>query len=73
MAVEVKLSKSRDVKREYPYLAIHADGGITLFTYKETGFNVNGVFYKVGYYCTMWLEDVFTPLSPSESITLRNV
>jgi hypothetical protein len=73
MAIEVKVSgKPQKVKRDYPYLGRHEEGIVVLFMCKNCGTCVDGDEYPVGHTSDGWNEDAFTPLSPSETITLRN-
>lgn len=74
MAVEVVLNIDEEGKKkaQYPYIGRSGAGNIVLFTSDSTGVNLNVAFYELGHYSTDWQESLFTPLSPSESITLRN-
>ena len=72
MAIEVKVNVAKEGKREYPYLGRTTTGLIVLFEAKCCGTNVNGITSKMGLYSINWAEHDFTPLSPSESITLSN-
>lgn len=71
MAIKVKVIGEQGVKREYPYLGRYEDG-VVLFTQKKTGIWLVGESDRVGNYIDYWAEESFTPLSPSESITLSN-
>jgi len=81
MAVEVKVIKSCGSSvivesiRQYPYIGVAKTGNAVLFTRKDTGTTiVASKNSKLGTYLEQgWDESYFTPLSPSESITLRNV
>ena len=77
MAVESKLSNAEPIveKPKYPYIGISKDGKgeSILFTSEGKGFWMRGETFKVGTHCDHWEESQFIPLSPSESITLRNV
>ena len=77
MAVEVKVSKKipAPIVSKYPYIGIATDGSgdAILFTKVCTGFWLGRNLFELGHYFEQWSEDEFTPLSPSESITLRNV
>ena len=73
MAVESNHNKASEVKVEwnFPCLA-EGKAGTIVFFYK----NAHGIVVgkqKLGMYCENWDMSMFTPLSPSESITLRNV
>lgn len=73
MAVEARLI-SEKLKTAYPYLG-NSNGMIVYFVAPEQGVCVkgNGHPFNDGDYHERWNEDNFTPLSPSESVTLRNV
>lgn len=77
MAVEAKVSNTEVIveKPKYPYIGISKDGKgeAILFTSECTGFWLSGGLLPIGDHCKNWEESEFTPLSPSESITLRNV
>lgn len=73
MAIKIKeciINNNSDM--EYPYLGKSKSGQIVLFTYENTGTNLNGVLSPMGTYSTEWNEDRFEPLAPTESITLSN-
>lgn len=73
MAIEVEMCGEQEVRREYPYLARHENGAVVLFTKKKTGVCVKqGPTDEIGVFSKEWFELDFTPLSPSESITLSN-
>jgi hypothetical protein len=73
MAIEVKVSGTpQTVKRDYPYLGRHKEGDVVLFRCENCGTCVDGDGYPVGHTSDAWNEDAFTPLPPSETITLRN-
>ena len=72
MAIEVKVNEVKERKREYPYLGRWSDGLVVLFCHTNTGTAIDGTGWPVGSYTDKWAEDEFTPLSPSESITLSN-
>ena len=72
MAIEVKVNEAKEVKREYPYLGKLEDGDVVLFIRKGVGVNLRCAVRVVVEYRTDWNEESFTPLSPSESITLSN-
>lgn len=72
MAIEVKVNGEQEVKREYPYLGKGYTGQVVLFIKERTGTNVNGIGCVLGHCSDDWAERSFTPLSPSESITLSN-
>lgn len=74
MAVEVFLNIDEQGKKkaQYPYIGRSDAGNVVLFTCEKTGVNLNVAFYELGHYSKEWQESLFTPLSPSESITLRN-
>lgn len=74
MAIEVEVSGTpQEVKREYPYLGRHANGTVVFFTGRNTGVSlIAGTNDYVGDYDMDWNEGGFTPLYPSETITLRN-
>lgn len=69
MAVEVKVNGEQEVKREYPYLGRHCNGQVVLFLDNNYGTLLIGGHI---HHSNNWLENKFTPLSPSESITLGN-
>lgn len=73
MAVEAKVEGENIRRPEYPYLGKAETGQVILFTSETSGFNVNGVVSPIGSHSYSWNEAVFTPLSTSESVTLRNV
>ena len=77
MAVESKLhSEKIESKKNYPYLGKASSGKVVMFTGNSCGFVVEkGIGHDpIGFYSsTGWDEKEFTPLSPYESITLRNV
>jgi len=77
MAVEVKIEEGKSVLRDYPYLGKHiSTAQIVYFTNSRTGVALLNKFpsaYCAGTLKDDWHENHFTPLSPSESITLRNV
>lgn len=73
MAVEVTLNiDETNKKRNYPYVGRHDDGQVVFFVGENSGVSLTKDTIKIGN-PFVWNEDVFTPLSPSESITLRNV
>lgn len=74
MAIEVEVKgKASEPKREYPYLGINEYGCVVLFFSKEKGTVVRGTDpYAVGYNADDWIERKFTPLSPSETVIIRN-
>lgn len=72
MAIEVKVNGEQEVKREYPYLGKLDEGDVVLFIRENTGVNVRCGVRVIAEYRTDWIESAFTPLSPSESITLSN-
>ena len=74
MAIESKVSGTpQKVKREYPYLGRHEEGTVVLFTKPEIGTCVvQSAVDNLGDWSEIWDEDAFTPLSTSETITLRN-
>ena len=74
MAVESKLIGEKiDANRKYPYLGKASNGEVVLFIASNTGTCIVNVNNKLGEVSNAWREQSFTPLSPSESITLRNV
>lgn len=73
MAIEVEVSGTpQEVEREYPYLGRGVRGSVVLFRCENCGTFVAGERYAIGHSSDNWDEDAFTPLSPSETITLRN-
>ena len=73
MAVEAKFNQVPKGEKKYPYLGKAENGQIVFFCSEKNGMNVNGIGCSMGHVTNVWNEDAFTPLSPSESITLRNV
>lgn len=73
MAVEFKLEKNTEQQRSYPYLGKAKNGQIVFFGSEKKGMNLNGIGCQIGHITDVWNEGAFTPLPPSESITLRNV
>ena len=76
MAVEAKLSKLDNGSPNYPYLGKSSKtGAIVYFTDDSVGVCVfsEDEADEVGLNTSDWKMHLFTPLSPSESITLRNV
>lgn len=69
MAIEVQVKREKEVRREYPYLGRHGSGMVVLFLDNNSGILLIGGHI---HHSNNWLEDKFTPLSPSESITLSN-
>ena len=59
---------------KYPCLMVAIDGEVVLFSAERKGTKViaNGNFEPVGYYYERWDMRFFTPLPPTESITLQN-
>jgi hypothetical protein len=73
MAIEAKvIGTPQTVKRDYPYLGMHKEGTVVLFRCDNCGTCVGGDQYPVGHTSDAWNELNFTPLSPSETITLSN-
>ena len=73
MAVEVTIEgEIKQDKREYPYVGRHEDGQLVFFVGEHKGVSLTENTIKVGDQFS-WNEDVYLPLSPSESVTLRNV
>ena len=74
MAVESNVIRKKE-KREYPYFGINEHGSIVFFTLNGMAVYVHGEEWKIGANekAECFDESMFTPLSPSESITLRNV
>ena len=77
MAVEVTLNiDETNKKRNYPWLGRHDSGTVVFFYEPKRGTIVSASPtqpYFLGCYSQEWDESGFTPLSPYESITLRNV
>jgi len=78
MAVEVVLNIDEHGKKKmgYPWLGRHDSGMIVFFHEPRRGAIVAASAMQpdfLGFYGQEWDESEFTPLSPSESITLRNV
>lgn len=74
MAVESKfLGDSKERHWNFPCLALADTKKIVLFRENGKGTIVTGLPSEIGYFSNSWNMDNFTPLSPSESITLRNV
>ena len=75
MAVESTHDKERKNKVEwnFPCLGKASDGEVVLFEKAKSGTVVVAVLFQLGLYYNDWEMCEFTPLSPSESITLRNV
>lgn len=71
MSIEVNI-KEIELKREYPYLGIHKNNFIVLFTGDSTGFVVvtNSILYNIGEYNKFWNEDNFEIFVGE--ITLKN-
>jgi hypothetical protein len=70
MAVEVKESGTSE--KTYPYLGKSAQGQVVLFFKAGEGTNLNGIGCIIASYGKGFNESAFTPLSPSESITISN-
>jgi len=76
MAVEATHNKAIESKVEwnFPCLGrINSGKDILLFTKESDGTVIVNYVYELGEHCLTWRMEGFTPLSPSESITLRNV
>ena len=75
MAVESVVVGKPEPKREYPYLGRHNnEGAIMLFIKPKNGVVVSpSSTWNVGFQSMSFDEVAFTPLSPSESVTLRNM
>ncbi len=76
MAVEVTHNKATESKVEWQFPCLgklNSARDILLFTKKSVGTVIVNDVYELGEHCLTWRMEGFTPLSPSESITLRNV
>ena len=69
--IEVVLNVFEQKKEKYPYLGVHENGAVVLFSSSETGTQINkNSFHDAGCFKESWCEKNFKPLQGS--ITLSN-